>query len=122
MGIQLFKRNLIKCGQEIILQDRNIQPPVFGDPDFDETFVDVDTVSSLIDTERGNVLFDGVSTDRPITHKICIEYLGGVVSSQTWIKFGERRFDIIDVENYNERDEILKLSCHERGVGEATKI
>ena len=121
MSISLFKRNLLKCGQDITLQNRNIESPDFGTPDFDEDFTDTDTIPALINTERGNTLFDGVSTDRTVTHKLCIEYLAGV-TAQTWIKFKDRRFDIVDVENYRERDELLILRCNERGVGEAAKI
>lgn len=120
MSLQLFKRNLAKRGETITLQNRDIIPPVFGTPDFDESFSGDQNVTALICTERGKTLFDGVAIDTPITHKISIEYIVGV-TAETWILFNGRRFDILDVENCCENDEILKLMCTERGVGEASK-
>lgn len=120
MAGRLFLRNLAKCGQPITLQNRDIVPPVFGTPDFDENFSGDQTVQAIISTQRGKTLFDGVATDNPITHKICIEYLPGV-TAETWILFKGRRLDILDVENCCEHDEVLILRCTERGTGEAAK-
>ncbi len=116
----LFKRNLAKCGQSITLQDRDIQAPDFGTPDFDLDFTNDTLVTAIVQTERGKTLFDGVATDTPITHKFIIEYLAGV-TSETWVLFDGRRFDIVDVENNAEKNECLILRCTERGVGEAAK-
>lgn len=121
MGLALFKRNLAKCGQLITLQNRDIQAPEFGTPDFDEAFSGDTEVQAIIQTDRGKVLFDGVSTDNPITHKICIEYLPGV-TAETWVLLKGRRLDILDVENCGEQDLCLILRCTERGTGEAAKV
>lgn len=118
--MSLFKRNLAKCGQTITLQDRNIQAPDFGTPDFDLDFSNDTPVQAIVNTKRGKTIFDGVATDQPITHKFCIEFVSGV-TAETWILFNGQRFDIIDVENCCEKDEILILRCTERGVGEAAK-
>ena len=120
MRIGLFKRNLKRCGQDVTLQNRDIVAPDFGSPDFDEAFSNDIVVKATINTQRGKTLFDGVATDNPVTHKICIEYLSGV-TAETWILFKGRRFDIIDVENCGEKDQILILRCNERGTGEAAK-
>lgn len=121
MSLALFKRNLAKCGKTITLQNRAISSPEFGTPDFDEAFTSTDDVQAILQTQRGKVLFDGVSTDERITHKICIEYLAGV-TSETWILFDGRRFDILDVENCGEQDICLILRCNERGTGAAAKV
>lgn len=121
MGLALFKRNLAKHGKPVALQNRDIVAPVAGSTDFDENFTDKGLpVQALISTERGKVLFDGVSTDQKITHKICIEFVTGV-TAETWILFSSRRFDILDVENVGEQDICLVLRCNERGTGEAAK-
>lgn len=120
MSPALFKRQLARHGKSITLQNRAIVPPAFGAADFDEAFSGDVTVTALIDTRRGSTLFDGVATDRPITHKFCIEYLAGV-TAETWVLFGGRRFDVVDVENRGEDDECLVLRCTERGAGEAAK-
>ena len=121
MSLALFKRNLAKCGKTITLQNRDIAAPEFGTPDFDEAFTNTVDVLAILKTERGKVLFDGVATDNPITHKICIEFVTGV-TAETWVLFNGRRFDILDVENCGEQDLCLVLRCTERGTGEAAKV
>lgn len=118
--MSLFKRNLAKCGQPITLQNRDIQAPVFGTPDFDEEFSDIDTVQAIVKTKSGKTFFDGVATERLITHEICIEYVAGV-TAETWVEFKGRRIDVLQVTNCCEKDEVLILTCSERGVGEASK-
>ena len=120
MGINLFLRNLAKCGQSVTLQNRDIAPPDFGSPDFDETFSGDAVVTAIIQTERGKVIFDGVGTDNPITHRFCIEWVAGV-TAETWILHAGRRFDIVDVEDCGEKNICLVLRCTERGTGEAAK-
>ena len=118
--MSLFKRNLAKYGQPITLQNREIKPPLFGKPDFDETFSGDQVVTGIVSTKRGKTLFDGVATDNPITHKISIEFLAGV-TAETWVLFKGSRLDIPDVENCCEKDEVLILRCTERGTAEASK-
>jgi head-tail adaptor len=118
--MSLFARNLAKCGQTITLQNRDIIAPFFGSADFDEDFTGDQDVQGIIKTIRGKTFFDGVSTETPITHEICINYLPGV-TAETWILFKGRRIDILSVENCCEKDEVLILTCTEKGTGEAAK-
>lgn len=121
MSLPLFKRNLARCGKLITLQNRDIAPPDFGSPDFDETFTNtLEDVRAILQTKRGKVLFDGVSIDQNVTHRICLEFVAGV-TSETWVLYNGRRFDILDVENVGEQGQCLILLCNERGVGEAAK-
>jgi hypothetical protein len=126
MAASLFKRNLAKCGKTITLQNRSIAPPKFGTPDFDETFSDDLDVQAIVKTIRGKTFFDGVSTERLITHEMCIQYEDGVtdsdtVTSETWILFKGRRMDVLSVENCCEDDKVLILTCSDNGIGEAAK-
>lgn len=125
-GGALFKRNLAKCGKTITLQNRDIAPPLFGTPDFDETFSGDISRQAIVKTIRGKTFFDGVSTERLITHEICLEYEAGVidddtVTAETWVLFKGRRIDVLAVENCCEEDKVLILTCSDRGVGEAAK-
>lgn len=120
MSLELFRRQLAKRGQTITLQNRDIAPPVYGSADFGEDFTGDNDVTALVCTERGKTLFDGVATDKPITHIFKIEYVAGV-TSETWVELKGSRYDIIDVENCCEADEILWLRSTERGTGEAAK-
>lgn len=116
--MSLFKRNLAKCGQMITIRDRDIVPPAFGSVDFGEEFSGDLAVRAIIKTKRGTTLFDGVNTDLVITHRFCIEYVSGV-TAQSWIEFGGRRFNVADVENCCEKNEMLILMCVEDGVIQA---
>lgn len=120
MNTALFKRNLAKCGKTITLQNRAISSPLFGQPDFGETFSGDQDVTAIIKTVKGKTFFDGISTEVNITHEICIEYLAGV-TAETWILFKSRRIDILQVTNCCEEDKVLILTCSERGTAEAAK-
>ena len=108
---------------EIKLQDRNIVPPVYGSPDFDESYTDQSTTWAKIITVSGKTFFDGVNQDVNITHEITIRYDATVTASKTWVEFNNRRIDILSIENWEERNEWMILTCNERGLNsyEATK-
>ena len=114
----LFQRNLAKCGKDLTLQNRDIQAPVFGTPDFDEAFSADQIVKGIVKTIRGKVFFDGVGVERLITHEIRIAYVAGV-TAETWVLFKGRRIDVLAVDNCCENDDVLILTCSDRGVGQA---
>ncbi len=97
----------------ITLQARAISPPVFGDPDFGETFTDSGDVWAAVNTVDGKTFFDGVNADINITHEILIRY-DATVTAETWIEMDNRRIDILKSDNLDERDEWLMLTCPER--------
>jgi SPP1 family predicted phage head-tail adaptor len=99
----------------ITLQNRSIQPPVFGSVDFTENFQNSLEVYSLIQTSTGKTFFDGVSTDQQITHTIYIRF-DKSVTAETWVLFEDRRIDILKVEDLDERHDFMKLTCNERGI------
>lgn len=100
---------------QIVLQDRSITPPVSG-VDATEDFTTNDTVDAKVDTSRGETIFDGVSPDGvDVTHIFTIRFITGI-TAETWVGFKSQRFDILDVENLEERDEWLKLRCTNRGT------
>ena len=111
----------------ITLQSREITAPLFNIVDFDENFQTLDPlvpeVLALIETVNGKVFFDGVNTETPVTHHIYISFQQAV-TAEVWILFENRRFDILRVEDFEERHEIMKLVCVERGLAtkEASKI
>ena len=114
--MSLFARNLARCGKDITLQNRDIEAPIFGTPDFTETFSGDQVVKAIVKTVNGKTFFDGVNTETNITHEMRIDYLAGV-TAETWILFNSRRIDILSVENCCENDDVLILTCSERGVG-----
>jgi len=118
--MSLLKRQLRHCGQSISIQTRNLVPPVFGSVDLQLDFIQKYNVKALVKTPRGKTLFDGVSTDQVVTHKLAIEYLADI-TSEDWIILKGRRLDILDVENCGEADKSIVLTCTDRGDKEASK-
>ena len=90
--------------------------PVFGTTNFTEDFNGTGETWAKIVTTAGKTQFDGVGTDVSFTHEITIRY-DAAVSSETWIRYKDRRFDIINggVEDLEERQEYLVLKCVDNG-------
>ena len=98
----------------IKLQNRDITPPPFGDPDFSEVFTEIKTIRAAVNTVKGRVWFDGVSTDINITHIIGVRFTQAI-GAQTWIEFKGRRLDILEFINIDERSIWMELICNDRG-------
>ena len=113
--VKIKKKNRKVCTGDlrdrIILQNRDIAPEEI---DFTENFSNDIEVWAMIETKRGLDSFDGVNLENIITNNIYIRFLAGV-TEETWILFDDRRFDIMDVENLDERKTFLLLRCKERG-------
>lgn len=100
--------------ERVVLQVRTLKEPPFGSPDFDEGFQGKEAWAS-VKTLAGKTIFDGVSSrDLEVTHEVGIRY-DPCVTSETWIRLGDRRLDVVRVEDLEERHEWLVLLCVERG-------
>jgi len=110
--MSLLQYQLNKCGKTITLMSRSVG--VAG-VDLDESFTNEATVKALIKTVRGTSIFDGSNVERPVTHEIRIAYLADI-TAEVWIEYGGRNFDILDIINCAEENNILILRVNERGV------
>lgn len=99
---------------KIKVYDRNIQEPVDGSVDFTENFTNETTKYAYIETTRGVDIFNGVELIGNASHLFYIRY-DSSVTSQSWIEYNEKYFDILQAENIDERNEWLILRCRERG-------
>ena len=98
----------------VVLQNRAIQEPVFGDTDFTEDFGGDEETWASVRTVSGKTFFDQVNGDVQLTHEIAIRY-DEAVTAETWVLFEDRRLDIVDVEDLEERHEWMLLRCVDRG-------
>lgn len=99
----------------ITLQSRNITPPTSG-VDATETFADTNAdIWSMMETGKGSVFFDDTNIERTITHEFSIVYIAGL-TAESWVLFESRYFDILMIEDYDERHEYQLLRCNERGT------
>ena len=118
--IRIKRRHRKQCvgdlKDELFIRDRAIVPPVAGDPDFDESFTANVTIWAGINTVTGKTFFDGVNGDVNITHVIYIRW-DSTVNAESWVELLDgTRLRILAIENLEERNEFLKLTCTERGL------
>lgn len=100
---------------KIVIQTRSITPPSANGSDMTETFATSNTVWAAIETRNGVEIFDGTNVLQGVaTHYIYIRYIAGL-TEESWILYKSKYYDIIDVQNLEERDEFMLLRCCERG-------
>lgn len=110
---------------QIVFCSRTLDAPDFVSSDFDETFATTATVMASIRTlKAGTTIFDGVNQDKIATHEIVARFRTGI-TAEDWIESVEstKRFDILTVDDLEERHLWLSMMCAVRGVNtiEATK-
>lgn len=72
-----------------------------------------------VETTRGRQQFDGVELKTAYTHKIVIRYRKDF-DQTNWVEFNKERYDIVDVEDLDERHEFLLLKCKLTGNSDAS--
>ena len=102
--------------KKINIHTRELKPPTGTGVDYDEEFVVIENVWSMIETVAGKVFFDGTNTDQSITHNFYIRYIVGVtITAENWIEYNGNRFDIINVENLDEGNRFILMRTNQRG-------
>ena len=128
--MHLFKRQLIKCGQEISVNERLLDSSGYESSQPKETFTEISTPLSIVKTiesvRGGSKLFGGVSVVDDATHIFCVLYtttLADVESQNYSVELKGKRFKVLAVTNINEKDQILVIQTKIRGLSakEATK-
>lgn len=100
--------------ERIIIQSRDIKAPTGSSVNYAENFTTFKTVWAKVETTRGTELFDGVNVNNAYTHIFKIRYMANV-SRENWIEYKSKAYDIVDVENVNEKNLFMYLRCIERG-------
>lgn len=99
--------------RRISIQNRQLGPPKTG-VDITHTFVELRKPWAAVRTLTGNNIFAGVNLDRTPTHIFYIRFYEGL-TAEDWVVYKGERYDILEVENINERDEYYALYCNLRG-------
>lgn len=104
-----------KMLHKIEIQDRDLTP---GRTDHSEEFTTEATTQAEIKTlKRGIEVWDGNNLVGTGSHHFFIRHREGLTSDK-WVLFDGRRFQILRVEFVNERRRFQKLLCVERGSAE----
>lgn len=114
-------RRIIALGdlnEKISLQTR-VQQSAFesGNNSDQEVFSTIATPWCCVETYRGKNYFDNIEQGANPTHVFIIRYRP-LTTQEYWIIYRGTRFDILDVENLDERSEFLKFMC--KASGEVT--
>lgn len=89
---------------------RSLQAPIDGSVDFSESLTAVETVWAMLETKAGVEIFDGTNLKGVATHFFHIRFRAGI-DINNWITFKAQNYTIIDVQNFEERNEFLLLRC-----------
>ena len=100
---------------KVTLQTRTITPPAKGGTDFTEVFNADNVVWAMVETREGKEIFDGTNLKGVATHYIYIRYIPNT-TFEAWVKFNSKYYNIIDVQDLDERHEFYLLRCSERGT------
>tara|TARA_R110000803_G_scaffold59603_2_gene118392 strand:- start:354 stop:755 length:402 start_codon:yes stop_codon:yes gene_type:complete len=85
--------------------------------EFTEDFTLLGNFWSAIKIVDGIKLFDNISLDKDSpTHLFYIRYKQGI-TQENWLNYNNYRYNILKVENMNERNKFLKLYCAVSGEG-----
>jgi SPP1 family predicted phage head-tail adaptor len=70
---------------------------------------------AMVATTRGSEIFDGAALTNAYTHNFYIRYPAVSVSAVCWIEYRAENYKIADIENLDERREVLVLRCIKKG-------
>ena len=97
---------------EVILWDRDIKAPVFGSAEQTQTYSNNQTVWASVNTVRGKEIFNGTQLVGVKTHNILIRFDDSrEITEENVVEFKGNYYDVLEVQNLEERDEWLELSC-----------
>ncbi len=100
--------------RRIEVKVRTLTATADDDVDYTEVFTALKTVWAMVETVSGKTMFDSSNVERIVTHNFYIRFISGV-TSESWVKYKDQYFDILNVENLNEEDTFYKLVCAIRG-------
>lgn len=81
-----------------------------------EKFTTIFSPWSMLETVKGIFIVDEVNGgDIEATHRFTIRFPDQTISGENWILFKNKRYSILDQQNFEELDEFLQLLCIEKG-------
>lgn len=89
--------------------------PTSTSVDYGESFTLLASVWAMIDTPKGQTVFDTVGTEKVISDIFFIRFIDGL-TSENWITYNSNRYDIVTVQDYQQNGLFQRLSCILRGA------
>ena len=82
--------------------------------DFGENFQDTKTVWAGVKSTKGRDTFYVTNLDAEVSHVFYFRYYPGL-TSESWIEYKAENYEILLLENLDERDEFYVAYCNVRG-------
>lgn len=102
--------------KKIKLYVRSITQSLNNDVDYSEDFSLSIDLDAMIETLDGKTVFDGVNIVGTATHFFYIRYDENIpITSENWIEYASKYYNILKVENMQEENRFYKLSVVVRG-------
>ena len=118
MGSNRRKRRTIALGdlsQKIDIQTRTLESNFSPNRDDTNVFTLYKQIWACVNTLNGSAIFDGINWRRHYTHEIFIRYRSDI-TEEHWVNYKNKRYDIVSVENLDERDDWLRILAIESGT------
>lgn len=111
-------KNMLVCAgdlsKRIYVEVRTIMPPVDGGVDYSEEFTERKPLWAMVETVNGAQIFDGTNIVGQISHRFTVRWRKDL-TIQSWVEYQGQKYKIINIENQNQRNRFLILSCTVRG-------
>jgi len=99
----------------VVVYTRAITPPNQGAFDFTETFSAGVSVKAMVETIEHLEMFDGANLKRAITHQFYFRVIGLTVDKNSQIVWDNRRFEVLDTQDLDDRKEFIQVRCKQLG-------
>jgi head-tail adaptor len=99
--------------RKIILKSRTLTTPQDSE-DFEQVMATVKTVWAGLSSTKGKQMFGTTNMDNGPSHVFYVRWFAGL-TAEYWVEYKGENYNIIDVENLDERDEWAALYCNVRG-------
>lgn len=116
--IRIKKRELcigdLKHSVEFL--NRPINTPTSGSVDYSLPFTPLvgAPIKAALETPEGVFVFDGTNQDRAVSHIWYVRFFAAI-TTEIWLKFDGNLFDLLKVNNMEERGKWLKIMSNLRG-------
>ena len=94
---------------------RTATPSRTNGVDLSEVLSTPTSIWAAVVTKEGKEIFDGTNLKGVATHWIYIRSISGL-TAEKWLEFNGEYYDIIDVQDMDERGDFMLLRCSVRGT------
>lgn len=98
----------------ITIMNRTLDAPIDDSTDFQNNFSNTKKTWAGLSTTKGEDVFFATNLDEAVTHVFYTRFFSWL-TTENWIKYKGQNFDILEVEDIDERGEWNAIYCNVRG-------